>query len=200
MNPTEMAMITIRNMMARTFFVDYWATEEEEAGRTYPGRNLFDVAPKETPRWAYRMVEDALAETAELSAEHDTKTVEEAWVGAIKLGAWEDTLAGAEDFGFKLAMQCMGSGVTLVDDLRVGDAFFLVNELETPFLESAVYALDLGWLRGESGMVTPRPNDSFSEEFLGTCIDVHDGLLTVIDMDGDAFDVDPDQFEVEGDL
>lgn len=140
MNATEMAMIVIKGMMARTFFVDYWATEEEEAGRTYPGRNLFDVAPRETPRWAYRMIEDALAKTEKLNVTADVKTVEQLWVDAVGLGAWENTLAGAEDFGFKLAMQCMGHGVGLLDDPMPDEAYVMVYDFETPLLESAVYA------------------------------------------------------------
>lgn len=142
MNPTEMAMIVIKGMMARTFFVDYWASEEEEAGRTYPGRNLFDMAPDETPEWALRMARETLVKIEEMNRAitADITTVEGLWEKAVELGAWQNTMAGAEDFGYKLAMQVMGHGVGLLDDPMPDEAYVAVWNFETPFLESAVYA------------------------------------------------------------
>lgn len=142
MKQTEMAMTTIKNMMARTFFVDYWATEEEEAGRTYPGRNLFDVAPDETPEWALRMARETLVKIEEMNRAMtaDIKTVKELWEKVVELGAWEDTIADAEDFGYKLAMEVMGTGVSLLDDPVPDEARSLIWDFEIPFLESAVYA------------------------------------------------------------
>ena len=142
MNATEMAMIVIKGMMARTFFVDYWATEEEEAGRTYPGRNLFDVAPDETPEWALRMARETLVKIEEMNRAMtaDIKTVAELWEKVVELGAWENTIADAEDFGYKLAMEVMGHGVGLLDDPVLDEARSLIWDFEIPFLESAVYA------------------------------------------------------------
>lgn len=138
---SKAAMDVIRAEVARTFFVDHWATEEEEAGRTYPGRNLFDVAPEETPEWAQRMMREAFVKTEEMNRAMtaDIKTVEELWDKMVELGAWRDEEDQARDFGFKLAMEILGAGVGLTDDPMPDAALFLIIDFDTPLLETGVY-------------------------------------------------------------
>jgi hypothetical protein len=55
--------------------------------------------------------------------------------------------------------------------------------------------------KNQSVTVTdPKPNDLWSHSFCGTIIEVKQDTVVVEDQDGDCFEVDNDQIEVENGL
>jgi len=91
---------SIKDAMARALWVTAWADYEEEAGRTYPGQELMDVAP-ETPPDAHKAAEMLWSK---IKAANRNKEI--------------TTPAGGdpEEFGFYLAMEALGHGVAWTDD------------------------------------------------------------------------------------
>lgn len=108
---------------ARSFFVVAWADRQEERGITYPGQELFDVAP-ETPKKARETAWELLKE---LELKNKT-TMFEAYDQALQNAKLENTAKNREEFGYLLAMESMGHGLSLEDH-------FPDHGLEVPEME-----------------------------------------------------------------
>ncbi len=48
---------TIRDALVQGVWADFWASEQEEKGRSFSGCDLLEVAPK-APRWALKWAKD----------------------------------------------------------------------------------------------------------------------------------------------
>jgi|SRR5579859_987847 len=101
----------IVDMMARTLFVTAWADREEERGRTYPGQDLMDVAPS-TPHRA-REAARALASRIEVMNGANLPVL---YDRAIRTPGKHYREPTPRDFGYGLAMQSLGHGVSWFDD------------------------------------------------------------------------------------
>lgn len=102
---------TLLKFIARTLFVCAWADEEENDGRSYPGQELFDVAP-ETPVTALVLAGVLLGRIEEQN--HAPYYI------LIKRAADADAVTpeeiDEEQFGYSLAMMALGHGVSWFDD------------------------------------------------------------------------------------
>lgn len=96
---------------ARAAFVSSWADYQEERGKTYPGKNLMDVAPS-TPLSAYVWAGQLIGKMEELNS-RNIHAIGAAVAEADGLG-WM-AFDGA-DFGHYMAMQALGHGVSWSDD------------------------------------------------------------------------------------
>jgi hypothetical protein len=101
--------------MARTLFVCEWADRQEEKGKSYSGQDLFDVAPKNTPK-------QYLYEAWRLVGKYEALNA----LGIRSLlarAAREDNLSEdggisvdyEEEFGHYLTMMALGHGVSWFD-------------------------------------------------------------------------------------
>lgn len=110
---------------ARAAFVLSWADHEEEAGRTYPGRDLMDVAP-DTPLSAYAWAGELIGQLEALNK----KGIHEIGYAAASADGvdWEDF--DGNDFGHYMAMEALGTGVAWTDDHEK-----LPFKLKMPFME-----------------------------------------------------------------
>lgn len=97
--------------MARALFVTAWADAEEEAGNTYPGEELMDVAPK-TSAEAKRHAE----KLAKQFEQKNGMSLDELLAKAAEADDEEIDSDYAREFGHYLAMQAMGHGVSWFDD------------------------------------------------------------------------------------
>lgn len=96
---------SILDMMARTLFVSEWASLMEERGESFSGMELMDVAPDTPPEFeeiAQRLYRDI--------EQQNNVNLEE----FIPPGEDEDF--DREDFGYCLAMEALGQGVSWSDD------------------------------------------------------------------------------------
>ena len=110
--PTGASATAIRAGIARAAFVDRWANDQEEKGRSFSGQDLMDVAPKKTSaaanRWAKTVAQ-------RLIADNGVKDLTALYLHAVhKYGYPHD---GAR-FGHDLGMQALGHGVGWDDDVR----------------------------------------------------------------------------------
>jgi hypothetical protein len=92
----------IIDAMARAFFVSAWADAQEEAGESFSGMELMDVAP-ETPNEAYDFAFEKFQEIEAANA-------------GLNLGSFlppgeEEGAFDVNEFGHYLAMESMGHGV-----------------------------------------------------------------------------------------
>ena len=118
--------------MARALFVSAWADRQEDRGKTYPGQELMDVAPR-TPRYVY---EQALRLMGRIEQANGMGVL----ILAI-MAAKADGYASLDDvpdnyvsnFGHYLAMQALGHGVGWFDS----HAEFTIDgrELAVPHFE-----------------------------------------------------------------
>lgn len=106
--------------MARALYVQAWADRQKERGKTYPGQNLMDVAPK-TPIGAY-------LEAAILIGKLETVNRMSLYCLLAKAARadgrpnpepdcayyWNPNYC--KDFGHYIAMQALGHGVSWSDD------------------------------------------------------------------------------------
>lgn len=94
-NAPELDREAVEEAAAREAFVLVWIDAEAEAGRTYPGERLDDIAPEHVPgrfrAWARDMLSAALGATTAGDG------IREAWARA-----------DAEDLGRALALSCGG--------------------------------------------------------------------------------------------
>jgi len=97
--------------MARTLHVVDWAEREEEKGRTYPGQNLFDVAPA-TTRGAFR----AARKLADRIEERNKLSLDAIYVAAAQAPGRHLEKPTPERFGYGITMQALGTGVSWFDD------------------------------------------------------------------------------------
>ena len=106
--------------IARTFFVDAWARDEEyEAERDPdyelpfgPGDDLMDVAP-DTPRDALKAAEEYAQEIEKANK----MSLDRMFEHAARIAGEDPEDAGlAEDFGFVTAMEALGHGISWRDD------------------------------------------------------------------------------------
>jgi hypothetical protein len=96
---------------ARAAFVSSWADRQEERGKTYPGRDLMDVAPS-TPLSAYVWAGKLIGR---LEAANNANI----WMIGSRAAkadrvAWK-RFDGVE-FGHYMAMEALGHGVSWFDD------------------------------------------------------------------------------------
>lgn len=105
--------------MGRAAHVTHWANEEEEKGRTYPGQDLMDVAPRRTTmassKWAVKVGHEierlngkSLPELYEIAERANAE------------GGGGQTTQDPKTFGHYLGMQAMGHGVAWDDDIAGG--------------------------------------------------------------------------------
>lgn len=113
----------ITTSMARTLFVTAWADRQEERRISYPGQNLFDVAPQ-TSKAAFKAAWDLVKK---LEAANKL-TIFEVYDQALQKANLEDTEKNREEFGYLAAMEALGHGVTLEDG-------FPGHSLEIPDME-----------------------------------------------------------------
>lgn len=101
----------LNDSVARTLFVTAWADREESEGRTYAGKELFDVAPP-TSTEAYH----AAAELIRHTEIKNKRLIDTLYKRALEAAKVEDSVDTMEEFGFLLAMQALGHGVGLEDE------------------------------------------------------------------------------------
>lgn len=97
--------------MARTLFVTSWADQEEEAGRTYPGQDLMDVAPPTTPH-----ARSAAIDLAASIEKMNGMSLDALYQQAEHAEGEHTRIATPEDFGYSLAMMSLGHGVSWFDN------------------------------------------------------------------------------------
>jgi hypothetical protein len=93
-------------------WADYWATAQEEKGRSFSGQNLMDVAPK-VPGWANKwakVVADSI-----VAANPWTHSLGHLYLHVKQNGYPYDE----EHFGYHLGMQAAGHGVSWSDDCKL---------------------------------------------------------------------------------
>lgn len=133
-----MARDGITESMARTLWTLAWADAEDEAGRSYPGQELMQIAP-ETPPEAW---DAALILVGEFREANDVDSMQILMMraaradakaaGASDIDERADELADArfeEEFGYCMAMEAMGHGVSWFDT----HASFDINFPRHPF-------------------------------------------------------------------
>src|SRR5271169_4337033 len=96
--------------MARALFVDAWARNEEEKGRSLRGE-LMDQAPK-TNRAAKKKAEELAAQISRLNG----VILAHLYDHAIRVPGRHLSVPTPRLFGHYLAMQAMGHGVSWFDD------------------------------------------------------------------------------------
>jgi hypothetical protein len=104
----------IINGMARALFVIEWSNREEEEGRTYSGQALEDVAP-ETPREAFDAAHNLCGR---FENANDTNIHALLWKAAAADGLPHEYPGDkyADGFGWDLALEALGHGVSWFDD------------------------------------------------------------------------------------
>lgn len=90
-------------------WADYWATQQEERGRSFSGQDIMDVAPK-VPKWAKDWATNLAAGIVSVNG----KTLEQLYQMVKEAGYPHDR----EHFGYHLGMQAAGHGVSWSDDVR----------------------------------------------------------------------------------
>lgn len=101
----------ILNAIPSGVWADYWATEQEEKGRSFgAGANIMDVAPK-LPTWAKKWGKEIADKIVALN----NKSLEDLYEMAEAAGYHK----GKEDFGFVLGMQTVGHGLSYADDCKL---------------------------------------------------------------------------------
>ncbi len=191
MNPVEKIII---NAMARALFVQWWATwadghTQATGERLYPmGCELYDHAP-ETPASAFR---EAAYLAGYVSALNGVDLFRLARNAAIKDGVLDtNSLPDKywEDMGFYIAMQCLGHGVSWLDD-HADPEWKLLSYYDVDFYDDGfAYYIENGT---EITMPDPSlPDDAWRHSFVGKVVGYHEDLVTVEDMDGDCFDIEP---------
>jgi len=119
--------------MARTLFVVAWAQREEEKGRTYPGQDLMDVAPKTSPK-----AEAAAKKLALEIEEMNDASLDALLVLASMQPGKHYKESYSYDFGYGLAMQALGHGVSWWDDhpyISVDPVIGVEKEFKLPRIE-----------------------------------------------------------------
>lgn len=113
----------ITENMARTFFVTAWADRQEERRITYPGQDLFDVAPATN-----KAAKQAAWEFVKKLEQANKLTIFEVYDQALQKADLQDTEKNREEFGYLAAMEALGHGVGLEDG-------FPGHSLEIPDME-----------------------------------------------------------------
>jgi hypothetical protein len=94
--------------MARGPWADYWAREQEEAGESFSGQDIYELAPQ-TPAWADKWAKQLASDIQSINGE----TLDALYRLAVQSGFAKDR----EAFGLYLGMQAAGHGITWNDDL-----------------------------------------------------------------------------------
>lgn len=94
--------------MARGPWAIQWANEQEEAGESFSGQDIYEAAP-EAPRWTKKWARD-LADA--ITSANGIASLEELYQAAVSDGFAKDR----ETFGYYLGMQAQGHGVSWDDD------------------------------------------------------------------------------------
>ena len=97
--------------MARGVWADHWAHEQEEAGESFSGMDIYEAAP-DAPTWAERWAEKLASSIVALNG----APLDSLYRAAKTAGFPKDR----ETFGFYLGMQAVGHGVNWNDDISVG--------------------------------------------------------------------------------
>ena len=113
--------------MARGVWADYWANEQEEAGESFSGQDIYEAAP-DAPEWAEKWARKLASSILRLNGD----SLDSLYKKARDVGFPKDR----ETFGFYLGMQAVGHGVAWDDDVPAGhDLKILVPSYE--FYEGA---------------------------------------------------------------
>jgi hypothetical protein len=118
----------VHEAMARALFVSAWADCEERGGRTYPGMELYEVAP-ETPPEAYRAAAQLIIDFERANR----KDLDAMYRRALETAGLQDGAAVRKDFGYLTAMQALGHGVAWFNHypdhgLEIPSIEFLVDD------------------------------------------------------------------------
>jgi hypothetical protein len=98
--------------MSRGVWALYWAQEQEEAGKSFSGTNIYEIAP-DAPGWAEKWAEKLAGSICHLNG---NLTLDHLYLTALEAGFPRDR----EAFGYNLGMQAIGSEVHWTDDISVG--------------------------------------------------------------------------------
>lgn len=104
----------IAEEIARTFFVIAWADAMEERGKTFPGQNLFGVAPVKIPQCAER----AAKEFVNLMEAANRMPLIRIYAEAVERAGLKDGWRVRNDFGYLTAMEALRSGVSWTTDYK----------------------------------------------------------------------------------
>lgn len=107
----------------RGVFADWWATEQEEKGRSFSGQRIDLLAPA-TPAWAKKWGREV---AAAIVAANGGKSLTSLYQYAKGVGYPYD----AEHFGYHLGMQVAGHGVSWTDDIKSGHR----EDIKLPYRE-----------------------------------------------------------------
>jgi hypothetical protein len=100
---------TILEGMARGPWSCYWADQQEEAGESLSGQDVYAAAPS-TPRWAERWAKKLASSIVSLNG----SSLDDLYERAVRDGYSRDP----EGFGLHLGMMATGSGLHWTDDVR----------------------------------------------------------------------------------
>lgn len=100
--------------MARGPWSDFWATEQEERGRSFLGQDIYEVAPERVPKGAVRWAHEVATEISRLN---ESKSLGELYDLAVSRGYGRDR----ESFGSDLVLQVAGHGVSYCDRMPAGN-------------------------------------------------------------------------------
>lgn len=95
--------------IARGPWSDHWATQQEEAGESFSGQDVYDLAP-DAPKWA----RDWAVKLADVLVALNNRSLADLYQAAVDAGFNRDE----ESFGVALGLQCSGHGVSWDDDIR----------------------------------------------------------------------------------
>ena len=95
--------------MSRGPWADLWATSQEEAGESFSGQDIYELAP-EAPAWAKKWARSLADAIVNLNGE---LALEQIYEEAVNAGFARDK----EAFGYYLGMQASGHGVRWDDDI-----------------------------------------------------------------------------------
>lgn len=100
---------------AAAFFVSAWGDKEEEAGRSYPGKDLMDVAP-DTPDYVMKEAYRFIGALENANKRHIASIFHKAIEADVAEGKDVKNKDYPDLFGHYLAMEAMGHGVSWWDD------------------------------------------------------------------------------------
>jgi hypothetical protein len=95
--------------MARGVWASHWANEQEEAGESFSGQDIYEAAP-DAPTWAEKWAKKLASSICHLNGDRPLDLL---FREAQQAGFPRDR----ETFGFYLGMQAVGHGVHWTDDV-----------------------------------------------------------------------------------
>jgi hypothetical protein len=115
--------------MARGVWADYWAQEQEEAGESFSGQDIYAAAP-DAPTWAEKWAKKLANSIIHLNGDVSLDTLFKA---ARQAGFPKDR----ETFGFYLGMEAVGHGIHWTDNVPHSDEIPKILVPDYEFYEGA---------------------------------------------------------------